>query len=417
MKIFPHKLIAISLFSIGCAPVYAADNFSISIMAPENSNSFDDFNDNYNSIEELFDAVEQDNFENLPGYTNTSAVTATLNVRGVTALIEYEQGSSRLRFSVPSLGIVQDFGDFGTREANEDAFEDYLESNADGILTKMLQRMVATTATDPVAGNPNSLMSTMVGADFDAAYDMASNTKKQNSTEEGATRRKFEAGLEVGRFSANGVTKNLLTLPVSYTHYFEDPNKRLKLSAPLSYIETNGSKAFKGSFGAALSYPINEKWAVIPAARVGLLASEDMGSAAVVYSGSLTSLYQFPYKDMSLIVGNMVSVMTTGDIKVADKELSYELSNQVIKNGVSIEKPIEYKMLGKLSSVEFSLANTQFFGDNLYIDNYTDLAVSLGTRQRVKGASETDNSVHIGLTYTLGQHGYSGGKLNFGYKF
>lgn len=415
MKKFSHKIIATSLLSICFSSVYAADNFGTSIMI-QGVNS--PFNDSYDSIEALLDAVEQDHLGTLPGYTNTVAATATLNIRGIEAIVGYEQDSANLRFSVPSLGIEENFGNFATREENEDAFEEYLESNVDGILTKMLQKMVATTATDPVAGNPNSLMSTMASADFNAAYDMASGSeKKQNETKTEETRKKLEAGLEVGRFSANGVSKNILTLPVSYTHYFEDPNKRLKLSAPLSYVETNGSKSFKGSFGAALSYPVNEKWAVIPAARVGLLASEDMGSAAVVYSGSLTSLYQFPYKDMSFIIGNMVNVMTTGDIKIEDKELSYDLSNQVIKNGVSIEKPIDYKMLGKLSSVEFSLANTQFFGDDLYIDNYTDLAVSLGTRQRVKGSSETDNSIHVGLTYTVGQHGYSGGKLNFGYKF
>lgn len=414
MKKLSPLIITFLVFFIFTATSHAASNFDVT-RSTENQ----EITNNFEAIEDLFDAVEQQSFNSIVGYTQQSAANATLNIRGLSASINYLANSSALTFQVPSLGISKTFSNFNTRQENEDDFEAYIENNADGILTKMLQKMVATTASDPVAGNPNSLMSTMATADFDAAYDMASTSGEKQTKAEAEKKKetKREIGLEIGRFSSNGVEKNLLTLPLAYTHYFEDPRKKLRLSSPLSYIETNGSKAYKASFGATLNYPMNEQWSLIPAVRLGILGSQDMGSAALVYSGSLTSMYQHSYKDMSLMFGNMLSVMTTADLKIEAHELPYDISNQVMKNGISVEKPIGYKVLGKMASTEFSIANTQFFGDDLYIDNYTDLAVSIGTRKRVTGSSATDDSLHIGVTYTIGQHGYKGGKLNFGYRF
>lgn len=403
--------VVLSLFFL-CSSVYAADDNFVVMIDTEGQM----LTDRFDTFEEIFDAIDQNRFDQITGYTDQSAALTNINIRGVEAIVRYDQNSSILNFSIPSV-IDKTFNE-GTRDLNEDALEDFLKKNQDGVLTKILQEAVAETPSDPVAGNPDSLMSTMASADFNAANDMAFDTReKQVGEEEKADNNALEIGLEYGRSSANGVEKNLLTLPLSYTHYFENPRKQLKISAPLSYVETNNSKSYKGSLGAALSYPMNDKWTLIPAARIGFLGSKDLGTAAGVYSGSLTSLYHFPYKDMNLMIGNMVSVIQTADLKIEDYDLSYELSNQVVKNGISIEKPLKYKMLGKKASSEFSISNTQFFGDDLHIENYTDLAFSLGTRKRVDGASARADSLHVGVTYTVGDHGYKGGKLNFGYKF
>lgn len=395
--------------------VSAEENFTVTM-----TSGSDLFTDSFSSIDELFDSIELDNFNNvLNSYNDSSAALATLDIRGVSASIEYIQNKTKLIFRVPSLGIEKEFSAFNSRVDNENDFEEYIKNNADGILTKMLNRMVSETALDPVAGNPNSLTSSMATADFNTASSIASNIqKKKNSSSQAASKKSnLEVGLEAGSFSVNGIQKTLLTLPVSYTHYFEDPRKQLRLSAPLSFIETNGSKSYKASFGGALSHPMNDNWSLTPALRIGFLASQDLGSAAVVYSGSVTSLYRFPYEDMSFTIGNMLGVMNTLDIELEDHEAPYDISSQVSKNGITIEKPIGYKILGKMGSMEVSLANTQFFGDKLYIESYTDLAMSIGTRKRVGDADPTENSMHFGLTYTFGQHDYKGGKLNFGYKF
>lgn len=406
-------LILFGLFSL-YLPSYAADNFNV-IINTENQT----INDGFNTFEEIFDAIEQNRFNQITGYTNQSAATVNINLRGIDALVKYDQNSSILNFSIPS--IVDKTFNEGTRTLNENALEDFLKKNQDGTLTKILQKAAAETATDPVAGNPDSLMSTMALADFNAAHDMATfNTKREKQVNAAgkSDNNKLEIGLEAGRSSANnGVEKNLLTLPLSYTHYFDDPRKQLKISSPLSYVETNNSKSYKGSLGAALSYPINGQWTLIPAARVGVLGSKDLGTATAIYSGSLTSLYHFSYKNMNVMVGNMLSIIQTADLKIEDYELSYQLSNQILKNGISVERPMNYKVLGKKASSEFSISNTQFFGDNLHIENHTDLALSIGTRKRVGGASATADSMHVGITYTIGEHGYNGGKLNFGYKF
>lgn len=407
-----YSLAVVSGLFLLYSPVYADDNFVVMI---DTENQM--LTDRFNTFEEIFDAVDQNRFDRIVGYTDQSAALVNINIRGVEAIVRYDQNSSVLNFSIPS--VVDKTFNEGTRDLNEEALENFLKENQEGTLTKILQKAAAETATDPVAGNPDSLMSTMATSDFDAAHDMATGAarEKQAGEEEDADNNALEIGLEFGRSSANGVEKNLLTLPLSYTHYFEDPRKQLKISAPLSYVETNDSKSYKGSLGAALSYPMNEKWTLIPAARIGVLGSKDLGTAAAVYSGSLTSLYHFPYKDMNLMIGNMLGITQTADLEIEDNDLSYELSNQIVKNGISVEKPIRYKFLGKKASSEFSISNTQFFGDDLHIENYTDLAFSLGTRKRLDGASARADSLHVGVTYTVGENGYKGGRLNFGYKF
>jgi hypothetical protein len=61
------------------------------------------------------------------------------------------------------------------------------------------------------------------------------------------------------------------------------------------------------------------------------------------------------------------------------------------------------------------VVNTQIFGDAVYIDNYTDFAVSFGTEASRNGL--TWDAIRIGFTYTVGNEGYQGGQINFGYQF
>jgi len=175
------------------------------------------------------------------------------------------------------------------------------------------------------------------------------------------------------------------------------------LSAPISYIDINGSKVFKVSGGAAYTRPMNEKWTVIPAFRVGLTGSDDMAIGATTVSATVTNQYEFSHKNKHITLSNMLGLMTSLDYSIGDFNSYYDVDNQVIKNGITVEYPLTYKMFGGETSMEF--------------DNYTDIAVSMGTRRKVGGKDNTQDSMQLGFTFTTGKRGYRGGKINFGYKF
>ena len=359
-------------------------------------------NQSFSSIDALFDSAEEDSFKSLiPDYqAGKTAVKATLNARDIIATSSYAENESSLIFKVDSLGISKEF-DGGTRKKSSELLRNYITQNGNGILTQLLKAGIETTGIDPAAGNPDSLMANMVAADFDNASAANSSTQKSGRG----------IGFSAGRSTIDGHEKNMLTLPLSYTHYFEKPGYQLRVNAPLSYVETDQSKAYKASVGAALRIPISQNFSITPAFRTGIVTSKDMGTASNINSVSLTSIYHQKWNKINLSFANLIGVIKTQGLSSNNVDIDYNLSNQVVKNGISIELPSGMNLAGKEISGSVSVANTYFTGSKMYIDHYNDLAFSLGT------VKNDHDSLRIGLTYTKGPKGYSSSMLNFGYKF
>lgn len=373
----------------------------------------------FTSVGDLLDTATSDYLSSsLPSYTQTSVASIVLNVRGLPAVYQYEDASTTLTFEVPSLGISEQWTG-ATRDDSEQLGDDYLEKNGSGILTRMLQAMVATTPTDPVAGNPNSLMAQMgvsdfgMGTDFNFGPAGAPHSVSKDSANSSAV----SIGTSAGRFSAGDYDHDIFTIPIEYTHYMEDPRQQLRISAPLTYLDTEGSESYNGSLGLGYRFPvINDDWSLTPSLRVGYLYSDDLGSAAIVYSGSIASNYNLYYDDLKISVGNMLSYYTTESIDVNDYELDYDLTNQMTKNGIGFEGSTGGQLLQQPTSWQFAVAHTYFWGDELYIDSYFDFGVSWGTRDT--DAHNSMNSMRFGLTYTYANEGdYDGLRLNFGFTF
>jgi hypothetical protein len=185
------------------------------------------------------------------------------------------------------------------------------------------------------------------------------------------------------------------------------------LDMPITCIDTEGGKTYSAAFGATLlRYPVTDNWTLTPAVRTGAVGSVDLGSAAILYSGSLTSNYNLYWDELRVSIGNMAAQFKTTSIDAGDYSVDYDLSNTMIKNGVGVEVPLSFSMLGKSTSWQFDVAHTAFFGDPLYIDSYVDVSMSLGTR-----APQSDGNIRFGFTYTAGNHSFNGLRVNCGYTF
>ena len=118
----------------------------------------------FNSVKDIFDNYEDGLNTIFNTYSTTTASNTTLDFRGIMMNLNFD-ASHKLNFKVVSLGIDETF-DGGSQEASFSLFKDYLKHNRDGLLKKILKSSVADTPYDMVAGNPNSLMSTMVDDTF-----------------------------------------------------------------------------------------------------------------------------------------------------------------------------------------------------------------------------------------------------------
>ncbi len=403
------KHLSMAFLFIACTQsVYSADLFGISISSPNTTNpEFDTYNGNFTNIDDLFNATEQTNIASqITGYDQHSAANIEITMGESSANLIYLADDSNLAFRMPGCSAIdKDFSNpSGSRTINENSFREYINrqdisNKINSCLSKTNGNVVVMfpTETDSVPGSNGGLFNPR-------------NTGKGDQE-------KFGVGLVVGYSSTGKLNSSVLTLPISYTHYYEEEGRKLKISAPISYIDVNGSKAYKASLGLIYTRPMNERWTVIPAARLGITVSRDMGVAATLASAYVTNRYEFPYRNKHITLANMVGVMTTLDVNLGGYKNSYDLSNQVVKNGIAVEFPQTFNMFGGKTSIQASLANTQYFGDKMRVDNYTDIAVSFGTRRKVGNKDNSQDNLQLGFTYTVGNHGYKGGKLNFGYEF
>lgn len=364
----------------------------------------------FTTISDLFDALTTSGLTQLsPSYTETSPASAALYVRGLPAEASFQSGSTTLRFRVPSLGIDVSFtGE--SRDASRDLFEDYIKANGDDILKRMLRELARVSPVDPVAGNPGSLMAQMGAQDFADAAAIDG-----NAAGSGVSTNLFGVGLGYDSYSSGRYDQNVLRLPLSFGFDLSN-GYRLTLSAPIYRAESEGTDSYGASFGAALRIPLSADWALTPALRIGAAGSADLGAAAALYSGSLTSRYVWHFgSGLDLGMSNQLALYRSRTISAGDYEADYGLSNRSLKNGFDLAGPLDGTFLGSGARWRAWVIDTRFFGDELYSNDWQEYGVSVGTR--VQAGSIVYEQMNLGLSYVSGENDVSGLKLNFGYRF
>ena len=396
----------------------ARDLFTIDVTVDEDVREVRGFD----SFEDVVDLVEEDAFARVnAAYTDTSIGRALIDLRGVELRAAFPSAGPEIEFSVPAVGFTQAFDDRDTREGNTRDLVEFLEDNGEDLLTDVLGELVASSPVDPVAGNPNSLQSTMVAADF--AMGTTVGPGNGFAAEAGATAgEEGESapnliGLQArfGRFTSDGLDTNVIDLPISYVVPLADPRYAVILDAPLTFVETEGARSYAGSLGVGVRVPVLDNWSLTPALRSGATGSVEAGAAAVLLSGSLTSNFEVSLFGVDLTLGNGVSYIRSLPLAFGDYDVDYELDNVVLRNGIGLSGGTGVDLFGEPVTWEAAAVNTQFLGDELFVENATDLSVSVGTE-----ASETGlvwDSVRLGVTYTLTDSDYRGFRLNFGYQF
>ena len=76
---------------------------------------------------------------------------------------------------------------------------------------------------------------------------------------------------------------------VSYRLNFEESNAAVLIDLPVNWVRNGESDSLSGSLGIGVRLPVTDWWSITPAIRAGVAGSVDLGAAAVIYSGSVTS--------------------------------------------------------------------------------------------------------------------------------
>jgi hypothetical protein len=377
----------------------------------------------YSSVESLILAAETGGITALvPTYNGSDPASMVLGYRGLDINTAFPNlGSSFLTLSIPALGISQHFSG-ASRDASASLMNDYFKSS--GLLEQIASYLAANSPVDPIAGNPNSMMSTLVANDFNQTFnaefsniaspgDVAtpsgqsgSNPEANNLVGVGLSYSQMDMGLSNTRVQTT-------TVPLSYTIRNDlDPRRQLTFRMPLSITDVGGAKVYNLGLGVSYRVPMSRDWSLTPSFNYALTGSADLGSAAQVAVATLTSTYYWRKDGYDLGMGNMLGYMTTMPFTYKNYSYDPNISNTVLRNGLLYSRPT--RMLGGKMHFEVALVDTRFFGTDLYSDSYQELKFTLGTTRAANLAATGVFRVGASLIHAAKDNGFS---LEFGYWF
>lgn len=345
----------------------------------------------------------------------TTDITSVVDFRGMNSHVnyDYDHGTSRLIFEVPNLEIRQVFEDHtddpvARQDKLVDEFVDFLKKEGGDILNRIQKELARVSPVDPVAGNPNSLQS-----------NLAKDAFKTGAFDVGRKPARNQVGLSVSgsSFSVGGFSGQSISVPLSYAIHFDaKPGMRLSLRLPVTYAKIQEAEIFSTNPGLALTVPLTDRWSLTPSVGYGLVGSKNAASVAQMLAGMVTSSYLFKKAgDTTLTLGNAVGYIRTLKFSSQGYNFNPGITNTIFKNGLMIERPIGIRLFGDEElTIQLSYAHSYFAGTALFMNQYHEVALSLGSAWE-----ELDfltDEVRVGFTSAFGDD-YGSIGVNVGYEF
>ncbi len=382
-------------------------------------------------IEELFNPSE---IATVVGPLNAQIgqIQGVFDLRGSTVLATYQQNSSVLTINFvgpngqtfnQSNGSPCSFSfNGGSRQASYNLFDAIVEEEEDdsatptanaiaGCLSRSFSRF---SPVDPLAGNPNSLQSSLVKSALDLSNgDSLIEEGANTSGDPWIVGAAFTTG-GAGRFDIDRIDARIQR----GFRIFEGNRALLKFDLPFNYSRVNGAKAYSAQIGLGLELPVvAQRWSLEPRVSYGLVYSGDAGSAGHIIQGSVTSRYVIQGVGRGrLIVGNMIGYSQTLDPPGTSANINPDLKNFVFRNGVAYDLPIKGLFSGRSTSLRASYGFTAFTGDKLRNNSFHEATLSFGLRGREESTRAMRDLIRFNLS-TVQAKGYSTYTAGFGFRF
>lgn len=366
----------LSALTLLCAAQAAvADNFdtTVTLGGITRSLGFATFDDAIKA------ANHPENYQGLfPGVKSTVGADVIMNFKGVP--IEFQKVSTtQVNVIIPGLGIQQSVvvtpGGVGSLSKQLDTKVENFVRSHNASINKQLAKV---DPADPLGGNPSSLMGVMV----ENAYLLAMTDDWSGSTRKNPNiKNRFDGGIRYGHYDLSGKSVDTFTLPLSYTVKLDD-RQQIIVSAPFTYIDTQGATSYDGGAGVAYKYRMNDKWVLTPAVAYSLRGSFDLADAGHVASGTVTSKYTFDLESLDpnslkLTIGNMAGYYTTLPFAVKGYSVDPNLQNYILKNGLILSKNVNGDFWGHKLNVAGNFTDTEYFGSHFFVDQYNELGITV----------------------------------------
>lgn len=346
----------------------------------------------------------------LPIYTPTSAIDLNLNLRGVLADAAFAANSTILVLNIPQAGITETF-DGGTRDSSFALMKQFIRDG--GSNSGLLRAYYKHSPIDPIAGNPDSLLSRMGEADY-LLGRLSPLSGCSCSWSAQPILHQFQAGLWGGRSFAGGFDTTTVTLPLRYS-YSPDRQWAFIIDAPFTYVRNGGASSIQTSIGTGLRIPLRTFWSLTPVVRFGTGGTLDLCTSGNFISAGLTNEIHVKISDWVLSMTNYGGYYTSVNFWLTGINFNYRIQNFTIKNGLWLNSCKGFTLCNRPLEFGISFVDTVFTKKHLYIRHYDEVGVSLITTG-VNPCLKYD-CMTFGISYRFGQKEYKGFNLNLTYQF
>jgi len=334
--------------------------------------------DGTNKINKIPDLFSDANLDQIfGGYDpTTQSFIADLDVRGVLALLSWDPLTTDLELSID--GVLDLTFNAATLDEALVLLERWFDGDLDvatapdDALTDLLQALVENSPVDPVAGNPSSLESRMLSADYRLGTEGPFTSGDERLE---AAPNLLGLGAEYSYFKGGAWSGNLVELPIDYRFDFRNPKWSLLFDLPLTVTFTEGQWSLIPSVALGAQFRPTSWWSLTPIFRIGGAGSIDVGALAVMYSATITNHMKLAWKGLTFGMGNMGGfAKTINGISIGDFEFSYDLTNPVFRNGAYVSGQI-----GSWAGWKLFGSNMLLFGDDLYADSQNEVGAAIYT--------------------------------------
>lgn len=410
----------IFISAVACATlVQASDNFTIEINNTTQSKSY---SVGYSTVSNALDGLNVDAIKQNISYSDTDALSAKLGFRGLPINLSYAANSNVLVLNIPSIGVSETFSG-SDRDASVDALTDWLKKEGGSTVEKMMKELARVSPIDPIAGNPNSMMSLSVANDFSSGFmNVATKQSSSSVAMQTTSANSISIAPTYSSLDIDSIKSDSYALPIAYSFNFDsDSRENITISLPITYTEVQGAKSASLGLGLAFTKAVTQDWLLTPAISYGAAGSVDLGSFAQVASASLTSSYSWDLpRDYTLSMGNMIGYYTT--VKFIEHDYAYDpgIKNIVYRNALMLNVPTNNIINN--TSLEIFGIDTRYTGTALYMEEYQEYGLSYGYDSiNLNIASDDEKyairrSLKVGFSYLDSRKG-DGFKVNFGFTF
>jgi hypothetical protein len=321
----------------------------------------------------------------VPGYTNTSSVSATVSVLGSPVSINLPAGATTATVTLATGASIAVSGT--TRGQVQTALLEIFQGNGGGgvssaeaqaFVTALRKEVVATSAADPVAGHPLSLMGQMVASDVRAAGNPI------GAAPTGTVQRPagFRAAVGGGFAStASGQDNRFYNLNLGASYTFAPNGIEIFADAPLSSADQGGAQYLQGSLGVGVRFPVLQgqdyQWFLVPQLRAGAAGSDSLGTGGWIQSGSLTSNLRLNLPaGWSMSIDNTAGYAEARPLEFNNYKIDYALQNQFYRNGIAIGRQLG-EVVGRPIHGAITVSDTRVSGDRTFVPSWQEYGVVL----------------------------------------